>query len=539
MGERFSADGNRLRELAPHFDHIGADVLKAVEQLRDTLAQQGEPWGDDDAGRAFADSYIPERQRTMSDLASLVQVLQQSGSDLHQLAANFENSDLDNAMLIKNVANRTPDEATPQLSTDGTALPQLTSNPPTMPMTTLPSAAAAEAENGAPHANEAATTATPVPPQTSVPVTAASSGAQQPPRSGRDQRGANPAEGNLPGSGDRSSSGDRSGGSRPSSSGGRAVPGIDAARAAEAARERARAEARAAVATAAANKSTAAAPSSTPWSRGGSGGPPKVSAPGSESGAPRMPGRPAAKPPVPGRKSDKSKAGESRESLAARLARELAERHGVRSFGFETPGVRDDVLTELVAAVDDVLPEYAKIDLRAIGIDELPDGELTRLEWDSDLGPDGPAPFTARIVLGTRAATDPEYVAQTVARAEQEGLLAPGCAQRPVYSSIVRELGGALDVAGGFGARAAAHRALVTAYLPQLDREQRGSLSRTVSGFRTWRSRLRGSSFHRGQFEPAAALAEAFTEVVMNRQAVPPAQVLHQILVAAAESVGR
>ncbi|WP_040694195.1 WXG100 family type VII secretion target [Nocardia vinacea] len=533
MGERFSADGDRLRDLAPHFDHIGADVLKAVKQLRDTLAHEGEPWGDDDAGRAFADSYLPERQRTMSDLDSLVQVLQQSGSDLRQLAANFESLDLDNAKLINNLANQTSNEVVPQLSTNGTLVPQLRTGATTMPPPTRPSAIDAETANGAPHANEVATTPTPTPTGTAVPTGASSSGSQQPGRSARDERGVNPTDANVPGSGARPSAGG------PSRSGDQAVSGIDAARQAEAARERARAEARAAAAAAVANKSSTAAPSTTPWSKGGSGGPPKVSAPGSESSAPRMPGRPVAKPPVSERKSDKSKAGDSPESLAARLARELAERHGVRAFGFESPGVGDDVLTQLVAAVDDVLPEYPKIDLRAIGIDELPDGELTRLEWDSDPGPDGPVLFTARIVLGLWAATDPEYLAQTIAGAERGGMLARGCAQRPVYSSIVRELGGALDVAGGFRARVAAHRALVTAYLPLLASEERGSLSRTVSGFRAWRSRLSGRSFHRGRFEPAAALAEAFTEVVMTKQAVPPAQVLHQVLVVAAESVGR
>ncbi|MEU1998871.1 hypothetical protein ABZ511_30930 [Nocardia gamkensis] len=262
-----------------------------------------------------------------------------------------------------------------------------------------------------------------------------------------------------------------------------------------------------------------------------------------------MPGRPTARPDRKDEKADR-KVNASGESVAARLARELAERHGVRAFGFDTPGVAVEVLTEIVAAVDDVLPRYPQIALRAIGIEELADGGTALLEWDSpdaardfDGAPDQHLPGaaetlpTARIVLALRAATDLRQLQQTVTTAEDAGLLAPGCARRPVYSSIVRELGRALDGAGRFRARDAARRALLTAYLPQLNPEDKSSLNRTVSGFQEWRSRLSGHSFDRGRFQPAAALAEAFTDVVLNAtQAAPPAQVLHRLLVTTANS---
>lgn len=265
-----------------------------------------------------------------------------------------------------------------------------------------------------------------------------------------------------------------------------------------------------------------------------------------------MPGRPTARPDQKDEKPDR-KVNASGESVAARLARELAERHGVRAFGFDTPGVAVEVLTEIVAAVDDVLPRYPQIALRAIGIEELTDGGTALLEWDSVTAPDAARDFdgapdqhlpgaaetlpTARIVLALRAATDPQQLQQTVTAADNAGLLAPGCARRPVYSSIVRELGRALDGAGRFRARGAARRALLTAYLPQLNPEDKTSLNRTVSGFQEWRSRLSGHSFDRGRFQPAAALAEAFTDVVLNAtQAAPPAQVLHRLLVTTANS---
>jgi hypothetical protein len=141
-------------------------------------------------------------------------------------------------------------------------------------------------------------------------------------------------------------------------------------------------------------------------------------------------------------------------------------------------------------------------------------------------------------VLSLRAATDPEHLKTTIAAADTSNLLVPGYAQRPVYSSIVRELGAALDVAGGFGARTTAGRALLTAYLSQEVEHGAGSFGRTVSGFREWRSQLSGNSFRRGQLDTAAALAEAFTEVVLNAsRAAPPAQELHGLLVRSARSL--
>src|SRR5262249_17991446 len=112
--------------------------------------------------------------------------------------------------------------------------------------------------------------------------------------------------------------------------------------------------------------------------------------PGTSESPPRMPGRPAPRRAERAEKPDRKHAKPTdgtRESVAARLARKLTERHGVHVFGFDTAGVPENVLTEIVAAVDDVLPRYPEIDLRAIGIDELPDGELTRLEWDSVMRP--------------------------------------------------------------------------------------------------------------------------------------------------------
>ncbi|MEU2036386.1 hypothetical protein [Nocardia amamiensis] len=563
MGEEFSVDPDKLRDHAPRFDLIGADVAATVRKLRAALAGEGEPWGKDDTGRAFAESYVPEYQRTMTDLNSLVEVLQQAGTDLRHLAENFEIQDQAAGQRIRNAANEFQNDPTAlPVSVDAGPTPRLAPSATDIPTAAQPFAGSPVPTAAAPRQPAAATAS----PADRSPLPSA----PHAPTPGAPDNG--PASGQRPGQAEGNPNGaDHRGTEQPGLPG----PSVNPARQADAALTRpapgnrpsspwtkANAETRQAAASQAASTQTAAkragaAGPSTPWSNAAAGRPPRVSAPdaGTPGSPPRMPGRPTARPDQKDEKPDR-KMNASAESFAARLARELAERHGVRAFGFDAPGVAAEVLTEIVAAVDEVLPRYPQIALRAIGIEELADGETALLEWDSvrtseaardsDGASDSSrkrfprvaeAPSTARILLAVRAATDPQYLQQTVTLAEDAGLLAPGCAQRPVYSTIVRELGRALDGAGGFRARATAQRALLTAYLPQQNPEDKGSLHRTVSGFQEWRSQLSGHSFDRGRFRPATALAEAFTDVVLNAaQAAPPAQVLHRLLVTTANS---
>lgn len=521
MGERFYADPDELRARAPEHERIAADVAATVQALRKALAAEGAPWGDDDAGHAFAEFYLPEHRQTMADLDSLVQVLQQSGSDLRQLAQNLADTDLLGGRLIDNAGNETQngagstvvgngmsayptsDAATERTASQpaaGTTAPAANAVPPIheAPTSAIRPAGTHGSDNGAPSPADGAASN----PQQSDETTEKGSDRDQPnPEQPRTDGASSPGPGVQP------------------------VPQADAGRRTQ---------------PTAGSRTTppaTAAPAGTPWSKPGATAagtpwskpttrPPRVSAPeaGRQDAPPRIPGRPApARANGKGEESNRKTAqSNSAESRAARLARELAERHGVQAFGFDLPDIPDVVLTEIVAAVDDVLPRYPQLDLHAIGIDELPDGEPTRLEWDSALR-------TARIVLARHAATDH-------AQLERTDNAPPGYAQRPVYSSIVHELGAALDAAGGFRARTAAQRALLTAYLPQA-REDRGSLNRTVSGFRTWRAQLSARSFHHGQLDPATALAEAFTDVVLNAtRATPPAQILHSLLVRTAGS---
>ncbi|MGW4720308.1 hypothetical protein [Nocardia sp. NPDC004260] len=165
-----------------------------------------------------------------------------------------------------------------------------------------------------------------------------------------------------------------------------------------------------------------------------------------------------------------------------------------------------------------------------MAISELPDGEVSTMMWNWTPEPDGPRLYTARIVLAAAAARDPQQLAHRVRRAVESNELVLGSEERPVYSTVVRELGRALDVAGGFRARQRAQRVLLAEFL--LTAEKRKGLRAALDSYRIWRSRLGGCAFYGRRLHPGLALAEAFTDVHLHGGvASAPARALHRLLV--------
>ncbi len=545
MSEQFRADTDRLRSTAPAFEQLGAEVEALVQQLRDIVTSDIAPWGADDTGRAFAESFEPEEKQTLSELDGLTEVIRQTGPDLRQVAANFEQQDQLGRRVVENAEPVLAERAAVPVGADpvvpghdsGLLPPADSGGAPVYPARNgpVPVGPAGEVSDPA-----AATTATPgVTP--SGAGAAPQDGQQRPSQQSRqpeaDSAADSPEHGRSATDHPLTSAGLPAALPAPGSPGGPVSASSNPAPS-PAARDMPGHADRAAA--------SAGSPA-TPWSRPAAGaGAPRVTAPGTgsaEAPPPRMPAqpprRPNDKPEEPERPVDAVN-----ETLAARLTRELAEQYGVRAFGFDTPALGRGVLLELAAAVHDVLPRHPAIALRAIGIDEIDGGCVTRLdrepiadESDSAARPDpdtGQERFGVRITLATAVAVEPDQLQHAVRADEDAGLLAPGCAQRPVYSSIVRELGRALDAAGGFRARPASRRALLAAYLPLASPQATSTLGRTVTGFVQWRAELSGG-FRDGRFEPAAALAEAFTEVVLDAgRASPPARVLHRLLVESA-----
>lgn len=540
MGNEFRADPDRLRATAPASEQLGAEVEALVQRLKDLVAADSAPWGGDDSGKAFAESFVPEEEQTLSELNSLTEVVRQTGPDLRQVATNFEQHDLMSAREMQNAYPvRSPGTDTAPIGSVGPAGDRGSDTPTSATVTTAARPAPADGSQsdiagpqsrepvaGAPTEGEAAARQAPIGNPSSPGGGNAVPDAQQRPLDSPQQ----PVGPSRP---------DRS---RAEGAGSPIGPHPAAASSATAGAQRAQAAqgpadvpSKGAVPTRTGTVSTAPA---SPWSKSTASGPPRITAPGSGASdtPPRMPNRapqrPMEKPVEPERRSGEGTA----EPIASRLARELAERHAILAFGFDTPGVPREVLTEIVAAVNDVLPRHPAIALFAVGIDDLPEGVTARVDFDlADSGPgratDTGTGHVARITLAARAAVEPAALQRAVRSDEEAGALAPGCAQRPVYSCVVREMGRALDAAGGFRARAVTRRALVAAYLPLVGRNAAGSLARTVAGFGEWRAQLSGG-FRAGRFDAEAALAEAFTEVVLDvARASQPARILHRLLV--------
>ncbi|WP_157227064.1 hypothetical protein [Nocardia asiatica] len=560
MAQSLRVDQERLRALVPEFEDIGADAQRVLNELKAAIEREGDCWGDDPAGKAFERTYLPDAEKGVASLTKTVESLREEGKIVAGLVDDFDQQDLDGVRRIKAADPSAQESPNPDLTMPLHAIPPSSQSPITMsatPESAPPTAGPDAAPSSDSRRASSPSNGTDIP-SDSAPLSSPARSAQP----SQPNAPANQLPNSSPGLGDPFGAFPPERGNSDDS---RFPPPATApvnTRSTGPAATPARADATGDPAT---NRKKA----STPWSRGSSGTapssntpapkaaspqisappstPPRVAAP-TPNVSPRMPSpqfpdqqaaRPAAK--VAGKAfGAESKSGARHpwavDGMAAddpvRIARELAQRHDLQLVGFDDPGVDGYAIRELAAAIDDVLTQYPYLDLRQIAIMESRDA-ATRLEWDWVAGRAGPEPYTRRIVLDTVLARNPGAFAEFVRTATESGNLARSSDRRPVYSTMVRELGHALDVAGGFRARESAHDTLIAEFT-----RTRGTGTRelpaasSTSDYEQWRAQLSGYAFHNGRFDPGMALADAFTEVQLNGpEAGPPAKVLHRLLV--------
>lgn len=556
MAESLQVDEERLRALIPEFENIGAEAQRTLDQLKAALAREGEPWGKDAPGQTFAETYAPDAEKAIDGLTKTVASLREEGKLLTELANNFDNQDRDSARRINDAGQPSP-SSNPTVGTTALTDPYAQDwQTPTSPTNSAPEPTRSPTES------QSAPGYQPTPTSTATPDSSPDSAQPYPSSTTPVGPGAqgSPNGNGMPGRpfGDNAGlpSARDTADSRPGSATTTGIPTPGAG-------------VRPAVAASADQK-----PPNTPWSKSAAGAaadspalrataagpsqasaptntPPRVSAPANmpRMSAPHLPdqhgaaARPAAAK-APGKAfgaegksaarhpwaADGAGAGEN-----ALLARKLAERHDIQLVGFDDPSVDGYTIKEVAAALDDVLTQYPYVDLRQIAITESADA-ATRLEWDWVAGATGPEPFTRRIVLDTVLARNPAVFSEYIRTATQSGKLARGSDRRPVYSTMIRELGHALDVAGSFRARQAAQDALIAEFTRTRGTAPRADAdTESNSEYAQWRSQLSGYGFHNGRFDPGMAVADAFTEVQINgAEAAAPAKVLHRLLVDAA-----
>ncbi|MFB8005818.1 hypothetical protein [Nocardia sp. NPDC056000] len=188
-----------------------------------------------------------------------------------------------------------------------------------------------------------------------------------------------------------------------------------------------------------------------------------------------------------------------------RLARQLAEEYGLETYGFDSPGIDDAVVTQFAAAIDDTLTRHPPLVLITLSIAELPEGELIRSSTDESA--DGVS--GSHLVLSPIAARSLGPADERIA-AERSAGQWPGTVDLPpVYALVIRELGYAMDAVGGYRARVAVREMEIP--------DQSG-----VPG------------------DPAAVVAAAFAEVELTAAAAGPrSRALYRVLLDAADSARR
>ncbi|MCX4095148.1 WXG100 family type VII secretion target [Nocardia sp. alder85J] len=101
MADTFAVDPAELAAQAPTFQGAGAELSAALSRLQSVLATEGQCWGADDAGRQFARTYQPDADRTVQDVANLIQILQRTGGKLGTAADSFDNQDNTNGSVVR------------------------------------------------------------------------------------------------------------------------------------------------------------------------------------------------------------------------------------------------------------------------------------------------------------------------------------------------------------------------------------------------------------------------------------------------------
>ncbi|PPJ30185.1 hypothetical protein C5E45_10770 [Nocardia nova] len=532
MDQSLFVDPDELRDAAAELRARAAETTRMMAELKSDLAREGECWGDDEPGRLFAESYVPESDRNLSGFENLVQNIETLSANLHALAENFENQDRDGGAGIR---NSLPNPRSPLYPESGYVplfdQPNQAANPNRDLFSpeqgrqpTVPSSA------GTP---VSADTGTPTPQQPPARQPLAGAPADSP--GGSSGRG--PGSGDSTGAGSQEPSAGRqqtpsdldNSGRRASAPAAATPPSASAPRSSTPPSTPPPASApKAETTTAPGTRSpgpkpsapTAPRSSGVPWSKPGVGSQPGQSAP------PRVspPRRPSAPNPEPKPKQRKDAAPKPSPrpvtaDEAMQIIDAMATRHNLRVTGFETSGITTQTALEIAGAVDAVLTKYP-LPLRGIAVADGGD-ELSRVENRAQAA--APEPW---IVLDNAVVADPGTLSGRDRTRDRPVELA----DRAVHARMLRELGQVVDLVGGFRARTMVQRALITEYLRVTGTDGR-TLAHVTDGYRRWRDQLSEYCFRNGVLDPGRALSEGFARVEQGGVQTPgPAKVLHRLL---------
>ncbi|WP_067646538.1 WXG100 family type VII secretion target [Nocardia harenae] len=96
MSQSIEIDPGGVRRAAGEFDAVAERTRRLLDTLTGACASRGEPWGDDKAGRQFADGdkgYRANRDNYFDTLSTLVEVFGDNATNLGDAADAFEVAD--------------------------------------------------------------------------------------------------------------------------------------------------------------------------------------------------------------------------------------------------------------------------------------------------------------------------------------------------------------------------------------------------------------------------------------------------------------
>ncbi|MFI9415039.1 hypothetical protein [Nocardia gamkensis] len=565
MGRSLRVDTDLLRALTPELGAIADVAQEELARLKQSLAAEGKCWGDDEPGRIFGDSYEPAADKGITGFENLVHNLRGMSGSVADAGNVLEDQD-------QNIGSRLRDQDPFASRPVGGApfdQPQWRSPAPYHPVS-APNAAEPNAAPDSP---------APTPPYDSTapaynPTAAANDPTAAP---GTEQPGYQPtADPTVPGAspGEYGPIGGPDSPEQeplPNSTPTPSVPDR-ATQTARGAAPAARTPASPATATPPATGSPPAAATpkpgapqpgpvqrtpegrwtrpptdspwmrnapGTPWSRNagnpspGQAYPPRRKGPGPDAAQSGKTGKDARrrKPKPTPAEAKRSRIRTDPDAVAA--AQELAARHGLRIAGFDTSGISRRTVDEIAAAVDGILGKHPYIELAGIEITDLPGGAVSRVT-SARAAQEAEGPVTGeRILLDRVTAASQALLEEKVETAIRSGERVAGSGERPMYSTIVHDLGRILEAGAGPRVRQSAHRSLLMEYQRISGPWDRGdTLAAIVRGYRQWRAQLIRACFCGDRFDPRAAVVEGFTEVELRGEgACGPAKVLHRLVV--------
>ncbi|MFI7667858.1 hypothetical protein [Nocardia sp. NPDC049526] len=544
MGQSLHIDPDRLHALITELAAVAESAHQDLAELKNALAREGKPWGDDEPGRMVGDAYEPQAKKGLEGYHNLVENLRGLSKGVSEVGDALHDQDQNSGQQIRNTGSNPPVSVAPDTTWTGTNAPR-TSSPatdsgaytdngnttPTLPGASSPTSSTQPSSTPSPYPQPETTGYNPIGQPTPFgqqPVYPDSSTPLSEPDSTPE-----PAAQTSTGDGENATTSPQlTGDSAP------VVPGATPSAATVPPRT--------------GDTGVAEKPAGTPWSRT-----PGTALPAIPSGTPwaRSGARPPAQvfaPPPTGvgpaqptdRKREDKPRKKKRDSTAAELVRaptdaaalaaahELADRHELRIVGFDTSGIGQEMVAQLAAAIDDILGKYPFIELGGIEITEL-EGRISQVTRDrGDEGTES-ASTGSWILLDRTLVTNPAQFSEKVYAAIQSGNSVAGSEERPMYSTIVGDLGRIMTEQAGQPIQRLAQRSLITEYQRINGLWDAGdTLARIVGGYRRWRDQLGGNSIVDGRFQPHAALVAAFAEVELRGDdACGPARVLYRLLV--------